>query len=130
MTRHRAGSAIAGVAAMAYLVSAGLHSTGYGMIVRMAEQAPPDLGTLAPAMWLAFSLDLTVVGLIVGAVAIRPSRWGRLILVIAALCPIGAAGLQLKFLGFIPPTALLLGTGGLALLAAGVLPGNDDQGSS
>jgi hypothetical protein len=43
---------------------------------------------------------------------------GWLILVIAAICPLAAAGLQIRFLGFIGPTAILLGVGILTLVAA------------
>ncbi len=122
MTRQRAGSIIAAFASVGLIATAALHSTGYNSVAQLALQAPTELHALVPALWLAFALDLAVVGLIVGVVAFRPTTSGRLILVIAAVSPLGAAGLQLWFLGFIPPTGILLGVGGLALLAAGVLP--------
>ena len=123
MTRQRTGSIITGIAAAGFLGTAILHSTGYGAILRLAEQAPAELQVLAPAMWLVFSFDLAILGLIVAVVAVRPSAVGRLVLVLAALCPLSAAGLQLRFLGFIPPTGLLLMVGGLTLIGAAVLPG-------
>lgn len=122
MTRQTAGSIIAGIAAVGFLATAGLHATGYSMVADLAKQAPAEFRALAPALWLAFSFDLAIVGLIIGVVALRPSGVGRVVLLIAGMCPIGAAGLQLIFLGFIPPTALLLGIGALSLMAAGVLP--------
>jgi len=122
MTRQRAGSIVAALAAVGFIATAALHSTGYNSVTRLAMQSPTEFHALVPALWLAFAFDLTVVGLIVGVVALRPSTTGRLILAIAAACPISAAGLQLWFLGFIPPTGILLGVGGLTLVAAGVLP--------
>ena len=122
MTRQTSGSIIAGIAAVGFLATAGLHATGYKMISSLAKQAPEALQAFAPALWLAISLDLVILGLIVGVVAFRPNGVGRVILIIAAMCPIGVAGLQLIFLGFIPPTALLLGIGALTLTAAAVLP--------
>jgi hypothetical protein len=68
-----------------------------------------------------FSLDLLILGLIVAVVASRPTAPGRMILVIAALSPLAAAGLQLRFIGFVPPTAILLGLGALTLAAGAVL---------
>ncbi len=122
MTRRKIGSIVAGVAAMGFLGTAALHSTGYNAITRLSEGAAPELQALAPALWLAFSFELITLGLIVAVIALRPSPSGRLILAIAALAPISTAGLQLRFLGFVPPTAILFGIGALALIAAGVLP--------
>lgn len=123
MTRQKAGSIIAGIAAAGFIGTAAIHSTGYDSISRLAKQAPPDLGAVVPALWLAFSLDLCVVGLIMAIIAFRPRMFIRSVLVVAALCPLSAAALQLWFLGFIPPTAILLSVGGLTIIAAGVLPG-------
>jgi hypothetical protein len=80
------------------------------------------MGDVMPALWLVFSSDLVVLGLIVGALALRPSEVARPILTIAALCPIIAAGLQLWFIGFVPPTALLIALGVLTLLSAASWP--------
>ncbi len=87
---------MAGLAALGFLGTAALHSTGYDSIVHAAKNVPGFLGQVMPALWLAFSLDLTVLGLIVGILAHRPADVGRPIPVIAALCPLAAAGLQLE----------------------------------
>lgn len=123
MTRRRSGSILAAVASAGYIATAALHGTGYGWVADLALQAPAELRTLAPALWLSFAFDLVVVGLIVGVVALRPSPTGRLVLAIAAACPLAGAALQLRFLGFIPPTGILLALGVLTLVAAAVLPG-------
>jgi hypothetical protein len=122
MTRRNAGSIVAGVAALGFFGTAALHSTGYKAITELSMGTAPELQAVAPALWLVFSFDLVVLGLIVGIIAFRPSSSGRLILVVVALGPISAAGLQIRFLGFVPPTAILLGIGALTLVAAGVLP--------
>ena len=128
MNRQREGSILAALAALGFFATAALHCTGYNAVMQLAEQAPKDLQVLVPALWIAFAFDLVVVGLIVGVVALRPGTTARLLLVFAAACPVGAAGLQMGFLGFIPPTGILLGVGGLTLIAAGVLPNNAGEG--
>jgi hypothetical protein len=121
MTRHQVGRIVAGLAAVGFLGTAGLHSTGYDSVSQLATEITSDLGLVMPALWLIFSLDLAVIGLIVAAVAYRPAPPGRPILVIAAACPLGAAALQLRFIGFVFPTAILLAVGALTLTAAAVL---------
>ncbi len=86
-----------------------------------AADVPSDLGAVMPALWLMFSFDLIVVGLIVGVIAYRPPATARIILWIAALAPLAAAGLQLRFLGFIPPTAILIVLGAVTFAAGAVL---------
>jgi hypothetical protein len=88
---------------------------------------------LMPTLWLMFSFDLVVLGLIIGAVALRPIGWSWQIVALAALCPLGAAALQLLYIGFIPPTAILLSLGALAIVSAIVIrssgtpvPGGDN----
>jgi len=122
MNRQRAGAIVAALASVGFIATAALHSTGYDSVTRLSMHAPTELHALVPALWLSFAFNLTVVGLVVGVVAFRPGSAGRLILTIAAACPMSAAGLQLWFLGFIPPTGLLLAIGGLTLVAAGILP--------
>jgi hypothetical protein len=124
MTRQKTGSIIAALAAIGFIGTAALHSTGYESISQLSAEVPNELQVLVPALWIAFSLDLTVLGLIVAVISWGRPPGRRLILALAALCPIGAAVLQIFFLGFIPPTGILLGVGGLALIAAGVLPRN------
>ncbi|NIR49498.1 hypothetical protein GWO43_13405, partial [candidate division KSB1 bacterium] len=93
ITRQKAGSIIAGIAAVGFLGTAALHSTGLDSITQIAGQSPTGLGSVAPALWLAFSFNLSVVGLIVAIIAFRPSTIGRLVLVVAALSPLSAATL-------------------------------------
>jgi hypothetical protein len=121
MRRQQLARIVAGFAAIGFLGTAALHSTGYDSVAQLAAEVPSDLAPVMPALWLVFSLDLTIVGLIVAAVAYRPAPPGRLVLVIAAFCPLGAAALQLLFIGFVPPTALLLTVGALTLGAAVLL---------
>jgi hypothetical protein len=132
MTRMRRGSIITGIAAVGFLGTAVLHSTGYSWITQLAEQSPGVLRTLAPALWLSFALDLVVIGLILAVLAVRPCAIARPLLVVASLCPIGAAMLQLRFLGFVPPTGILFGVGALTLVAAAVTPPSraDRRGSA
>jgi hypothetical protein len=122
MNRRQIGTLLTAVAGASFLATAALHTTGYGSVTGLAAQSQADLQQVVPALWLVFAFNLAVVGLIVLVVAFRPTAPGRLILVIAAFCPFGAAGLQLWFLGFIPPTAILLAVGGLTLVAAAALP--------
>jgi len=121
MRHAQAGGILAGVAAVGYLATAALHSTGYGSVVELATDVPSDLGHLIPALWLVFSLDLAVVGLIVGVVAWKQPVASATILFIAALQPIGAAALQLWSIGFVPPTAILLVVAVTTLVAAALL---------
>jgi hypothetical protein len=122
VTRARVARASAGLAALGFLGTAALHATGYGSIVRAASGVPGMVGRLMPALWLVVSVDLTVLGAIVGVLALRPLGPARPILAIVAVCPLAAAALQLRFIGFIPPTALLIGLGGLALATAAIWP--------
>ena len=127
MTRGQAARLTAGAAAIGFLGTAMLHSTGYDSIARLTKQVPGVWSQVMPALWLAFSIDLTVLGLIVGVLALRPSDVARPILVIVALCPLCAAGLQLKFIGFVPPTGFLLALGILTCAAAAAWPPRFNQ---
>ena len=86
-------------------------------------------------LWLAFSFDLAVLGLIIGVLVARPRDVARPILVIAALCPFSAAGLQLSFIGFVPPTAILIVLGvvtwaGAVVWSGGVREAHREAGRS
>jgi len=129
MKRERVARYLTGLACLGFLGTAALHSTGYGSVVRQAKDVPGIMGDVMPALWLAFSLDLTVIGAIVGVVALRPRDVARPILVIAALCPLSAAGLQLRFIGFVPPTGILLFLGILTCLGAAAWPGRSVLGT-
>ncbi len=118
------GSLLVGLAAAGFFATAAIHCTGYDSVTALAAQGPEDMQALMPALWLAFSFDLIVIGLILGVVAFRPARSSRLIVAVAALCPLGAVALQLRFIGFILPTAILLVLSTLTLTAASVIPAN------
>jgi hypothetical protein len=122
MKRRRVASVVTVLAGVGYIATAALHATGYDSVTGLAEQGPDELRALMPALWLIFSVDLVVLGLIILVIAWRPLGAGKIILAIAALYPLAAAALQVHFLGFIPPTAILLGVAGLALAAAVTTP--------
>lgn len=121
MTQESVGGILAWAAAAGFLGTAVLHSTGYSSVTDLAEESPGGLDVLVPALWLAFSLDLIVVGLIIAIVAWKRPQGGGLILAVGSMCPFGAAVLQVIFLGFVPPTGILLVVGGVAVVAAGFL---------
>lgn len=110
------------VAALGFGGTAALHATGYDWVTRESVRVAGFLGRVLPALWLAFSVDMVLLGLILAVVALRPSRTARPIILIAALCPLSAAALQLCFVGFIPPTGVLLGVGVLTLVSAAAWP--------
>ena len=110
---------LARVAALAFFLTAALHTSAYPTIAALAKAGPPDLRPVVPMVWLAFSLMLVVVGLIVAANASAPpSRYRMLTLLFAGLFAFGSATLQIIFLGFIPPVAILCVDGALAIAAA------------
>jgi len=129
-SRYTVGRAVTGVAAAGFLATALIHSTGFHSVAALALEGPAELAALMPALWLVFSFDLVVLGLILAVAAFRPSATSRWMAGIASLCPLGAAGLQLWYIGFIPPTAILLAIGVLAASAALVLPRRLRQGKS
>ncbi len=122
MNRNKFASLITAVSAVGFIATAGLHSTGYDSIVALAGQAPPDLRSVLPALWLMFSFDLFILGLILSVTAIWPFGNARFIVAIAGLCPISAAVLQLIYVGFIPPAAILICLGVLCFVAAVLNP--------
>jgi hypothetical protein len=86
----------------------------------VTAQASTNLRPLMAAAWVAVGISLVLSGLL--AVAATPLFVvrRRALLLIAALTPVSIAVLQLTYLGFIPPTALLL-LDGVVLIAAGEL---------
>jgi len=113
---------LARVSALGFLGTAALHGSGFSVVSRLAARADDDIAALLPGLWIMFSVNLAVIGLIVAAVSARPHRVSGGIVAIAGLCPLGAAILQMVFLGFIPPTAILLALSGLCFLTAAVCP--------
>jgi hypothetical protein len=122
MGRRSVGRLVTGLAALAFLATAALHTSGYEIVTARAREAPAAVRALVPLLWLALSFDFTVLGLVVAVLAARPGPATRLVLAIVAIAPIAAAGLQVRFVGFIPPTAMLLGVAALTLLGAAILP--------
>ncbi len=123
MTRERVGSGLAGLGALGCLATAWLHGTGYASISELAADGPEGLQPLMQALWVSFSFHMIIMGLVIAYVAWRRPAGGGIILTLAALSPISMAGLQIAYLGFIPPTAILLTLGAITLLAAGLLAG-------
>ncbi len=122
MTRRQAEAVIAGIAAIGLLGTAPLHSAGYSSVVRASAQAPEMVRGLLPMPWLQIGFDFAVLGILVGVVAFRPGGPARIILVVAAICPLATAGPQIRFIGFIPPTAILIGVGIVTLIGAMIAP--------
>ena len=119
MNRQRLGNVLIYSTSGLLIVTGGLHLSGFGSINAMAQSATPDqIHALLPSLWLAIGVDLIAIGLIVGLVAIENSNGGRYVLFAAAICPWGAALVQIAYFGFIPPTALLLLDGAMAIASA------------
>ena len=117
MQTTRRARGMAGVAAAGFLATAALHASGYDAVAAMAAETQA-LAVLVPMLWLGFAADLVVLGLIVAVVAWRPVEGGRSVLSIVGLGPLAAAGLQYRYIGFIPPTALLVVLGLFTLATA------------
>lgn len=121
MTRSRAAAVLAWTAGWGFLAVAALHGSAYGRIMAMAEGAPETIRRVLSVLWLSGSADLVAFGLVVMVMA-RGSGGGAVI-GLAALSPLAVAVLQVVFMGFVPPTAMLLALAGLTLAAAVVRKG-------
>jgi hypothetical protein len=117
MTKERVATLTASVGAGLLFATAAFHLSAYGSVV---AQAPADLGALVAALWVAGGASLLISALL--AVAVTPLFIvrRRALLGIAALTPLSIALLQIAYLGFLPPTALLL-LDTLVLVVAGEL---------
>ncbi len=122
MSRVKAGSTLVGVAAALLIGTAALHHTGFRSARDLGARAGGDLAIVVPALWLFFSVSLVSVGLASAAMAWRPVPGHRLVLVCLALVPAGGAALQIAYVGFVPPTLILLVDAAALLSAALVLP--------
>jgi hypothetical protein len=119
MNRQRLGNLLIYGTAGLLIVTGGMHLSVFGHINGIAQSATPaDVQALMPPLWLAIGVDLIATGIIVALVGLENSNGGRYVLFAAAICPWGVAVLQLIYLGFIPPTAILLLDGALAIAAA------------
>jgi hypothetical protein len=117
MTKHRLSSVIASVGVALICATAAVHFAAYQSVV---SRVSADVRPIVAAAWVAGGVSLILAALL--AIAATPLFVvrRRALLAIAALTPLSIAVLQIIYLGFIPPTALLLVDGGI-LLVAGVL---------
>jgi len=117
MTKERAATISAGIGAGLLFATAGFHLSGYPSVL---AQTPTDLQPLMAAVWVAGGASLIISALL--AIAVTPlfTVRRRALLAIAALTPISIAGVQIGYLGFLLPTALLL-LDAAVLLVAGEL---------
>jgi hypothetical protein len=107
MTRYKAAQVLAGVSAFGFFVAAALHTSGYRQVVLQAQQGFSGLAPLVSALWLVFAAAMVVLGLMVTLVAFGRVIGGRSILALAGCFPLVTVVLQLHFLGFSPPVAIL-----------------------
>jgi hypothetical protein len=115
MTKDRVATLTASVGAGLLFATAGFHFSGYGPVV---AQAQADLRPLVAALWAACGASLLISGLLTVAVTPLFIVRRRALLGIAAAIPLSIALLQIVYLGFLSPTALLL-LDTLVLVAAG-----------
>lgn len=114
MTKERAATLTASVGAGLLFLTAGVHLQAYSYIV---SQAPTALQPLMAALWVFVGISLVIAALLAIAVAPLFIVRRRALLGIAALIPLSTAILQIVYLGFMAPTALLLLDAGVLLLA-------------
>jgi energy-converting hydrogenase Eha subunit H len=117
MTKQRAAAMTAAIGAGLLFATAGLHLNAYSFIV---AQAPADLRSLIAALWVFCGASLIISALLTIAATPLFIVRRRALLGIAALIPATIATLQLLYLGFMAPTALLLFDAAV-LVAAGEL---------
>lgn len=106
---------------MLLLATAAFHHTGFSHVNRLARDAAPELRPLVPPVWLAFSASLIVLALIAGIIGRRPSTGHRAMLLVIALFPAAGGALQIGYIGFVLPTAILMADAVVAVAAAVVL---------
>ena len=105
MTGERLATITSSVGAGLLFATAGLHMSAYGTVT---AQAPVDIRPFVAALWVAPGVSLMLAALLVIAVTPIRAHRRRAILFIAALTPLSIAVLQVIYIGFIPPTAILL----------------------
>jgi len=118
MKRRTVGSALAWLTAALFIATAAIHHTGFSGVSALAAETGGDVAILMPMLWLFFSIELVILGAVAAVIARRPSADHGTILMLLALVPGAAAVLQLVYIGFIPPTAILL-FDALVAIAAG-----------
>ena len=117
MTKQQVASVTAAIGAGLLFGTAGFHLSVYSSVV---GQTPTDVRPLMAAAWVAIGASLIISALL--AIAVTPlfTVRRRALLAIAALTPISIAAVQIAYLGFLLPTALLL-LDAAVLLVAGEL---------
>src|SRR5262249_4285159 len=85
--RNVASRSALAAAGIILVLTAGLHGVGYVPLTRQLAASHLESFWLAgvKGLWLVFSLDLTIVGALLIAVAIAPLLAGRVVLAIAGL---------------------------------------------
>jgi hypothetical protein len=122
MTRDGTARLLTGVSAAAFLLSAALLGSSYGSVVTSAKNAPADIATLVPALWLSLASAMLVFGVLVGSTTRRADAGARLTLLLAALFPAASGICFAAFLGFGSATTILILVAVLTFAAAAVRP--------
>jgi hypothetical protein len=117
MTKERAATVTAAVGAALLFLTGGLHLSAYSAVT---SQTPADVRALMAMLWVGSGISMIIAALL--AVAVTPLFIvrRRVLLAIAALIPLSVAAVQIAYLGFLAPTALLL-LDAAVLLVAGEL---------
>ena len=123
MTRPRLAAIVSWVSACGFFLTAGLHGSAYGQIMRRAETAPETARGILAVLWLSAAVDLVIFGLVILAMARSSGTVAAAVIALAAVSPLAVAAMQVAFLGFVPPTAILLALGALTLWAAALKKG-------
>jgi len=119
MTRSKAGRILTWFTAGAFVVTAALHYTGFPDVSALARETGGDVAILMPLLWLFFSIELVILAVVAVVIARKPTATQGVILAWLGLVPAAAAVLQVVYIGFIPPTAILF-FDALVAIAAGV----------
>src|ERR1700716_45787 len=117
MTKERAATVTAAVGAGLLFLTGGLHLSAYSAVT---SQTSADVRALMATLVVGSGISMILAALL--AVAVTPLFIvrRRALLAIAALIPLSVAAVQIAYLGFLPPTALLL-LDAAVLLVAGEL---------
>jgi len=108
MTRTRLTSILPFAAAGLLALTAVFHYSGLGYVRRLASEAGGDLTVIAPLLWVSFSVDLVALALVAAIIGSRPDSVHWLVPLCLALPPAAAAALQVQYVGFGLPTAVLI----------------------
>ena len=133
MTGTNVGVTLTWLTAVVFIATAAIHLSGFPEIQALARETGGDVADLMPPLWLFFSIDLVILGTVAGVMARTPTATHGVILCLLGLVPAAAAVLQIGYIGFIPPTAILF-FDTLVAIAAGLamrriaLPRQRDEG--